>query len=102
MRNALRLPALAAAMLATCPAPAALPPKYQRLAELNAVLANRAVGEALGDTPIDSVVYVRTDLYRVTAGRCRIDARIVGLPMPEGVVGARRFEVRAGQRVCAR
>lgn len=102
MRISLHLAALVAAILAACPAPAALPPKYQRLAELNAVLANRDVGEALGDTPIDSVAYVRTDLYRVTAGRCRVDARIVSLPMPDGVVGARRFEVRAGQRVCTR
>jgi hypothetical protein len=102
MRNVARLAALAAAVLATSPATGALPPKYQRLAEIRAVLDNRAVSEALGDSPIDSIVYVRTDLYRVAAGRCRIDARIVGLSMPDGVVGARRFEVRAGQRICAR
>ena len=102
MRSLAYLSALAAAVLGTSPASGALPPKYQRLAEIRAVLDNRAVSDALGDTPINSVVYVRTDLYRVTAGRCRIDARIVGLPMPDGVVGARRFEVRAGQRVCAR
>jgi hypothetical protein len=102
MRSLANLAALAAAALAACPAAGALPPKYQRLAELRAVLDNRDVSEALGDTPIESVAYVRTDLYRVTAGRCRVDARIVGLPMPDGVVGARRFEVRAGQRACAR
>lgn len=101
MRN-LTVVAALAAVLAAFPATAALPPKYQRLAELRAVLDDRDVSEALGDTPIDSVVHVRTDLYRVTAGRCRVDARIVGLPMPDGVAGARRFEVRAGQRVCAR
>lgn len=102
MRSLAAFAALAATMLAACPAPAALPPKYQRLAEIRAVLDNRDVGEALGDTPVDSVVYVRTDLYRVTAGRCRVEARIVSLPMPDGVAGPRRFEVRAGQKVCAR
>ena len=102
MRNLSASAALAAAMLAAWPAAGALPPKYQRLAELRAVLDNRDVGEALGDTPVDSITYVRTDLYRVTAGRCRVEARIVSLPMPDGVVGARRFEVRAGQRVCTR
>ena len=101
MSSVLRFAALAAA-LATCPAMAALPPQFQRLAELRAVLANDDVAYAFGATPIDSVTFVRTDLYRVTAGRCHVDARIVGLPMPNNMVGARRFEVRAGQRVCAR
>jgi hypothetical protein len=102
MRKTIRLAALAAAVLATSAAPAALPPKYQRIAELRAVLDNREVIAALGDIPIDSVVHVRTDLYRVAAGRCHVDARIVDLPTPPGVVGGRRFEVRAGARVCAR
>jgi hypothetical protein len=102
MRSLAAFAALAAAVLATSAALAALPPKYQRIAELRAVLDNHEVISALDDTPIDSVVYVRTDLYRVSAGRCRVDARIVDLPVPEGVVGARRFAVRAGQRACTR
>jgi hypothetical protein len=102
MRLATRLAALAAAALAACPATAALPPKYQRLAELRAVLDHHGVTAALGDVPIERVVFVRTDLYRVTAGRCHVDARIADLPTPPGVSGGRRFEVRPGQRVCAR
>ena len=94
--------ACALALLAATPAGAALPPNYQRLAELNAVLALPAVGNAFGIEPIERVEYVRPDLYRVSAGRCHLDVRIVGLPMPRGMVGARRFEARAGRRVCNR
>jgi len=99
MRTPLRLAALTAAALAAVPAPAALPPQYQRLAELRAVLNDQGVAAAFGGAPIERVEYVRPDLYRVTAGRCHLDVRIVGLPMPRGMVGARRFEVRAGERV---
>ncbi len=98
MPTALRLAPLCAAALAAWPASAALPPHYQRLAELRAVLALADVA-ALG-APVDRVEWVRADLYRVTAGRCRVDVRIVDLPTPRNVVGARRFEARPGRRVC--
>lgn len=104
MRTALRLAILCtAASCAAMPATAALPPNYQRIAELNAVLAHPGVAGAFGMMqPIERIEYVRTDLYRVTAGRCHIDVAIVGLPVPRGMVGARRFEARPGRRVCGR
>lgn len=89
---------LAAAV--SLPASAALPPKYQRIAELRAVLEHQGVVRALGDALITRIEFVRNDLYRVHAGGCHIDAAIVGLPMRPGMVGARRFEVRPGRRVC--
>ena len=102
MRYALRLAAPAAALLAATPAAAALPPQYQRLAELRAVMDHHRVQAAFGSAPIERIEYLRTDLYRVSAGRCHVDARIVDLPMPRGMVGGRRFEVRPGPRVCGR
>jgi hypothetical protein len=102
MRNLTLFAAGAAAALTAIPAQAALPPNYQRLAELRAVLDLPAVGTAFGIEPIDRIDYVATDLYRLSAGRCHLDVRIVGLPMPRGMVGARRFEARAGRRVCRR
>ena len=96
-----RLIALAATALATVPAIAALPPNYQRLAELRAVLNHPAVGSAFGmDNPVERVEYVRPDLYRVSGGRCRMDVAIHGLPMPRGMAGPRRFEARPGKKVC--
>lgn len=94
---------LAAALaLGAVPATAALAPDYQRIRELDAVLNHQGVVAAFGGTPIEGIEYVRTDLYRVKAGRCRLDVAIVDLPMPRGMVGARRFEARPGRRVCAR
>ena len=95
-----RLAALSLIALAASPAPAALAPNYQRLAELRAVLQHPGVNSALQDAVVDRVEYVRTDLYRVSAGNCHVDVAIVGLPLPRGVAGARRFEVRPGRRVC--
>jgi hypothetical protein len=100
MRKALHLLALSAAALAAPPLSAALAPNYQRIAELRAVLNHPGVNNALGGVPIERIEYVRRDLYRVTAGRCRLDVAIHGLPTPRGVAGPRRFEVRPGKRVC--
>jgi hypothetical protein len=92
--------AAAALALGAVPAGAALAPNYQRIAELNAVLDHPGVANAM--PPIDRIEHVRPDLYRVTAGRCRLDVRIVDLPVPRGMVGARRFAARPGRRLCAR
>ncbi len=92
--------AAGALALSALPAQAALAPNHQRVRELNAVLNHQGVVAAFGGTPIEAIEYVRTDLYRVRAGRCRVDVAIVGLPMPRGMAGARRFEARPGRRVC--
>jgi hypothetical protein len=88
------------AAMASLPASAALPPKYQRIAELRAVMEHQGVIREVGDALITRIEFVRNELYRVHAGRCHVDAAIVGLPLPNGMVGARRFEVRPGRRVC--
>jgi len=88
--------------LSAAPAPAALAPHYQRLAELNAVLGHAGVVSAFEGIPIDRIEIVGPDRYRVTGGRCRLDVAIVGLPVPSGMAGARRFEVRPGRKVCGR
>lgn len=91
-----------AAALAALPATAALPPNYQRLAELRAILSHPDVIRAFGtNEPIERVEYVRADLYRVSAGRCHLDVAIVSLPSDRRVAGPRRFEARPEQRVCA-
>lgn len=100
MRTARRLAALSMAALAAFPAAAALAPDHQRIRELNAVLNHQGVVAAFRGTPIEAIEYVRTDFYVVRAGRCRVDVAIVGLPMPRGMAGARRFEARPGRRVC--
>ena len=100
MRSTIILTALCCALASASPAAAALAPNYQRLAELRAVLQHPGVNAALQDSVVDRVEYVRTDLYRVSAGRCHVDVAIVGIPLPRGVVGARNFDFRPGRRVC--
>jgi len=101
MRLLPRLLALGATVAAT-PVSAALAPQYQRAAEFKAVVADGGVANAFGGTPIERVEYVRRDLYRVSAGGCRLDVAIVDLPIPPGVVGGRRFAVKAGRKACGR
>lgn len=92
---------LVLALGAAAPAAAALPPHYQRAAELKAVVADPRIAAAFGiDAPIQRVEYVRPDLYRVSAGRCHLDVAIVDLPTPRNVSGGRRFAVRPGRKVC--
>jgi hypothetical protein len=101
MRTLIRLLALGTAAAAV-PVSAALPPQYQRLAELQAVLEADGVADAFGGAPIDRVEYVRADLYRVSAGRCHVDVAIVGIPATSDIAGPRRFGVRAGRKACRR
>ena len=90
--------AAAAAFLAV-PALAALPPQYQRAAELRAVLD--ATVDLFGiEHPIERIELVEPDLYRVTSGPCHLDARIVDKPQVSGMVGPRQFEVQAGDLDC--
>lgn len=100
MRLIIRLAPLVALAFTALPAQAALPPWHQRAVELRAVLNAPGLVDAFGNALIERVEAAGPDLYRVSAGRCHVDARIVGLPMPRGMVGARRFEVRLGRRVC--
>ena len=101
MRPAIRHFVLAGAF-AAMPVSAALPPQYQRSAELKAIVADGGIANAFGGAPIERVEYMRTDLYRVSAGACRLDVAIVDLPTPADVAGPRRFAVRAGRKVCGR
>jgi hypothetical protein len=102
MRLPLSLAAAGLALLTAAPGNAALAPNYQRLAELRAILDLPEVASAFGIDPVDRIDHVAADLYRLSAGRCTLDVRIVDLPMPRGMVGARRFEARAARRVCRR
>lgn len=90
-----------ALLSASLPAGAALPPQYQRVAEIKAILDNAAVVGAFSGRPIDRVEWVAPDQYRVTAGGCVLDVAIVGKPLPPGMVGARRFDVEPGTLDCS-
>lgn len=91
-----------AALTMAVPALAALPPGYQRAAELKAILNHEKLVEAFPFREfIQRVEYVRQDLYRVSTESCTLYAKIVGKPLPPGMVGARQFDVVLGKAECA-
>lgn len=94
---------LAFSVLVLTPAMAALPPQYQRLAELMAILQDESVSSAFQVyQAIDKLEWISNDLYRVTSENCSMDVTIVDAPTPHeaGWVGAREFAVKAGTLVC--
>ncbi|WEJ33268.1 hypothetical protein [Devosia sp. SD17-2] len=78
-------------LVGTLPSLAALPPHYQRQAEIEAVL--EAAVEVLGiSKPVDGVSLVEADRYEVRFGDCTMMVRIVDLPgKGGGMVGPRQF-----------
>ena len=99
MRLITCLLAAAAVLAASVPAWAALPPQYQRAAELRAIIDNTGIVDLFGiDRLIERIEYVEPDLYRVTSGNCHLDVRIVDKPQPS--VGPREFDVEPGELVC--
>lgn len=88
----------AIAILCAGPASAALPPQYQRAAELQAAL--QAALPKLGIRPVDAVEYVGADLYQVRAGHCTLEVRIVTRPDAPAIPGPRQFTAVAGEPSC--
>jgi hypothetical protein len=90
-----------ALILAAGPALAALPPHFQRQAEIEAILA--AVVETFGiANPIEGIVMTGDDAFEVTSATCSMAVTLVDEPASEGtmMVGPRQFSVEAGELVC--
>jgi hypothetical protein len=87
-------------VLCSATAMAALPPQYQRLAELRAILDDSRVVGAFTSGPIDKIERIAEDLYRLTAGKCTMDVAIKDNPSRVNVVGPRSFFIDPGQMAC--
>lgn len=82
-------------------AQAALAPNYQRLAEMRAILDSPAIAETFDvRRPLQRIEYLGPDRYRATGGGCQLDLELMEKPLPQGMVGARQFSVRARKVVC--
>lgn len=91
------IPALAGlvSVLAPMSAQAALPPQWQRAAELEAVI--KAGTEAL-DAPIESVTLIWDMVYAVTHDECQVQIQVVYLP--QDTPGPQKFEIKVGEKTC--
>lgn len=87
-----------AAMLAAVPAWGAVPVHMERRNQLRQVIGHQALN---GFGPIDRVELVGPATWRVTAGRCHIDVRMVPVGRDTGL-SPRRLEARPGRQVCQR
>jgi hypothetical protein len=82
---------------------AALPPYWQRLREIQAILDSNDLAQKLRDTPIDRIERPGEDLYRIQAGLCTLDIRIVDDPASgtqPAAPGPRRFHIEVGEATC--
>lgn len=92
-------------LLCLSPVLAALPPQFQRTAELQAIISSEVV-DLLGQQGqfLDAVEYVGPDLYRVSGGNCVVFVRIVDVPQAETqaepMVGPRQFTLEIQEPVC--
>lgn len=88
---------------AAAEARAALPPYWQRLREIQAILDSNDLAQKLHDTPIERIERSGEDLYRVQAGSCTLDIRIVDDPAAStqpAAPGPRRFHIEVGEATC--
>ena len=102
--RAFAMPSLAVliSLVAALPAQAALPPQYQRQAELLAIINDEAVIAAFGFGGIESIAFEGVDHYVVRGGDCRLDVTIKDLPNKHegGWAGPREFTLALGEPVC--
>lgn len=101
-RNA-RFLIVAAGLLAAGPASAALSPYYQSVAEIERILSDEQLGDALKQQAIVSIALTATDVYEVRTAQCTITVTVVDLPAPAGepvMVGARQFDLQFGAATC--
>ena len=82
-------------------APAALSPFYQSIREIEAILDDQRVSEALdqGD-PILSIGTTGDDVYEVRTSRCTLTITIVDVPGDPELMGPRKFDLRIGKPEC--
>lgn len=90
-------------LTAATEARAALPPYWQRLREFQAILDSNELSEKLQGHPIDRIERPADDLYRIQAGPCTLDIRIVDDPAAStkpAMPGPRNFHIEAGKAAC--
>ena len=86
-------------MLLTIPAQAVLAPNIEAGRELASVTG--AVRKRFPGQPIRSITRQKSGSYDVRVGRCRLKARTITQPIPQGMVGPRRYMVRLTRPECA-
>lgn len=100
--SARRLALAAGLVLAGSSTFAALPPEYQRLEELKAIIAAAdAEGIAAIVGEITAIEFIVSDYYEIRSATCVVAALIVTPPQKgPPLIGPRQFEVHLQPAVC--
>ena len=77
---------------------AALPPYWQRAAEIKAIFESNEVANALKDKPVDQVERIGEDSYQLKSGACKLEVRIIG--EKQNRPGPRKFTLRIEKPEC--
>ncbi len=80
-------------------AAAMVPPRIQQRNQLRTIIDLPALADFF---PVDRIERLAPDLWRVSAGRCHIDVRMVPRPRTGRGLLPPRIEPVAGRRVCRR
>ena len=102
--TALRHALAATLIVAASPAFAALSPYYQSIAEIERILGDQRLQDALpGQQAITSIVSPSADVYEVKTENCTVAVTVVDVPPKAGepmMVGPRQFDLQFGQATC--
>jgi hypothetical protein len=103
-RTSFRHALTALLIVAAGPASAALSPYYQSVAEIERILGDPRLADALpGQQAIVSIASTGSDVYEVKTARCAVTVTVVDIPPKEGepiMVGARQFDLQFGESKC--
>lgn len=89
---------LCSLILSPCFALAALPPFYQSVNEIKALLELPEVGETIGSHRRVEEIKRTSAGYLLTAGECQLEVKITYLPIP--VPGPAKFKFNIGTLSC--
>lgn len=103
-RNGLGHALAALLIVAAGPAAAALSPYYQSIAEIERILGDPRLADALpGQQAIVSITTAGTDVYEIRTERCTVTVTVVDIPPKEGepmMAGPRQFDLQFGEGKC--
>ena len=104
LRTGFRHALAAILIVAAGPASAALSPYYQSIAEIQRILDDPRLSDALpGQQAIVSIATTGNDVYEVKTARCVVTVTVVNIPPKEGeetMVGPRQFDLQFGESKC--
>ena len=94
------VPGIALMLLGVSSASAALPPYWQRSREIERIVGDQGVSDALKSSPIVSISTTGNDKYEVRSDQCMVTVTIVDVPQDEAIMGPRNFDLEVGEAEC--